>query len=198
MILSNVAIHAAIDAGDIIITPEPWPRLPSLNAPKSPYDTTAVNLRLSEHLSIGDKKQPFNFDLRTGGLATLLQDTYRPKVIDEDGGYLLKPKCFVLGSTVEHIELPIREGHPVYAARVEGRSSFARCGLVIHFTAPTIHAGFKGTITFEIMNFGEIGITLSRDLAVGQLIFERVEGMPQRHDSQFQGQNTPSGTNKGK
>lgn len=194
MILSNIEIHKAIDDGDIIISPEPMPRLPSLSQHISPYDTTAVNLKLSQTLSVCSKKHPFAFDLRGRGLPDLLKKVYDPYQMGEYGGYSLEPNQFVLGNTVEHITLPIRSGRPVYAARVEGRSSFARCGLIIHFTAPTIHAGFEGTITFELMNFGLHDIQLHPNLEVGQLIFERVEGMPVRNDSQFHGQRTPPGT----
>lgn len=193
MILSNVEIHKAIDDGGIIIDPEPMPRLPSLRQPKSPYDTTAVNLRLSPTLSICSEKLPIAFDLRTKGLPDLLKKIYEPVEMGEHGGFSLKPNQFVLGNTIETITLPIRDGHQNYAARVEGRSSFARCGLIIHFTAPTIHAGFSGTITFELMNFGLHDIQLYPDLEVGQLIFERVDGTPVRNDSQFQGQRTPPG-----
>lgn len=195
MILSNVEIHKALDAKDIVISPEPVPRFPSLATPKSPYDTTAVNLRLSKSLSISIENPPIAFDLRKPGLAKLLGNIYRSKEMDE-GGYSLKPGQFVLGNTVETITLPIRDGRQIYAARVEGRSSFARCGLLVHFTAPTIHAGFDGTITFEIMNFGKSDIMLFPDLEIAQLIFERVDGTPTRNDSQFQGQRTPPGTSR--
>jgi dCTP deaminase len=196
MILSNIEIHKAIDAGDIIIDPDPSPRFPSLQNAKSPYDTTSVNLRLSPFLSICRKAQPFAFDLRISGLPDLIRKVYEPYEMNSDGGYSLKPNQFVLGNTVETITLPIKPNRPVYAARVEGRSSFARCGLLIHFTVPTIHAGFTGTITFEIMNFGLHNINLYPNLEIGQLIFERVEGTPERNDSQFHGQRTPPGAVK--
>jgi dCTP deaminase len=196
VILSNVAIHAAIDAGDIVIEPEPLPRLRSLTNPNSPYDTTAVNLRLSNALSVADEKKPITFDLRTPGLASFLKGAYRPVTIDKGGGYTLQPNLFVLGNTIEVVKLPIKPDRPVYAARVEGRSSFARCGLLIHFTAPTIHAGFDGTITFEIMNLGPHPITLYPDMEICQLIFETVQGTPIRAESQFQGQRNPAGTVK--
>ena|SRR3990167_9942782 len=194
MILSNVAIHKAIDDGALKIQPEPSPRLNSLSGSSSPYDTTSVNLRLSPALSIADETKPFVFDLRQKGLAQFLKDAYRSHEIDRDGGFALKPGLFVLGKTVETIELPIRPGERCLAARVEGRSSFARCGLLIHFTAPTIHAGFSGTITFEIMNLGKQPILLLPDMQICQLIFEWVDGHPLSNDSQFQGQRTPEGT----
>lgn len=194
MILSNVEIHRAIDEGDVVIKPEPLPRFVSLEKPKSPYDTTAVNLQLSSALGVSDVQHPIAFDLRNKGLPDLLKKMYSPVTIPA-GGYVLPPGVFVLGNTVEHVELPIREGRPTLAARVEGRSSFARCGLLIHFTAPTIHAGFQGTITFEIMNFGKHSILLFPGLEIAQLIFERVDGTPNAtNKSQFQGQSTPAGT----
>ena len=194
MILSNVQIHNALDAGDIVISPEPLPRLPSLQQPKSPYDTTAVNLHLSRALAVSSTSSPFAFDLRKPGLPNLLNKVYQHHEMDPEGGYSLAPNRFVLGSTNEAVTLPIKPNRPVYAARVEGRSSFARCGLLVHFTAPTIPAGFSGTITLEIMNFGQHDIQLFPGIAIAQLIFERVEGTPRRNDSQFHGQTTPAGT----
>ena len=62
------------------------------------------------------------------------------------------------------------------AARVEGRSSLARIGLIVHLTAPTIHAGFEGNITLEIINFGPFHLRLvPRETRICQLIFERLE-----------------------
>lgn len=193
MILSNVDMHRALDDGDIVIKPEPMPRLRSLTNPESPYDSTAVNLRLAAALSIADERKPFAFDLRTKGLPGFLTQVYTPVTMDATGGYVLKPGLFVLGKTVEWVELPIRPDRPVFAARVEGRSSFARCGLLVHFTAPTIHAGFEGTITLEIMNFGKQDIVLHPDLYIAQLVFEQVSSPPVRSDSQFHKQQTPAG-----
>ena len=93
------------------------------------------------------------------------------------------------------MELPILEGeHYSLAARIEGRSSYARAGMMVHFTAPTIHAGYKGTITLEIINLGAANILLKPGAPICQLIIEEVKGHPFRNDSQFQGQKTPGGT----
>jgi dCTP deaminase len=193
MILSNIEIHRALDAGDIILDPQPQPRFASITSPDSPYDTTAVNIRLGDTLSVCENAMPIAFDLRKKGLPQLLGQIYKQIKMDSTGGYALNPQKFLLGNTVERLELPIKDDRPVYAARVEGRSSFARCGLLIHFTAPTIHAGFNGTITFEIMNLGMHDIILHPGIAIGQLIFERVAGIPNRNDSQFQGQSKATG-----
>jgi dCTP deaminase len=193
VILSNVEIHRALDAGDIVISPEPK-RFATIDDPTTAYDTSSVNLTLGPELSIPDRKAPVAFDLRKGGLAGFLAKHCEHKQIDPDGGFNLQPGMFLLARTIERVAFPIREGHPVFAARVEGRSSLARCGMLVHFTAPTIHAGFEGTITLEIINLGPYPVSLYRSMKVCQLIIEQVHGIPSESPSQFQGQGTPAGT----
>ena len=100
---------------------------------------------------------------------------------------------FILGQTLERVHLPIRETRPCYAARIEGRSSFARIGLLVHFTAPTIHSGFEGTIALEMINLAEYPISLFPGMEICQLIIEPVSTMPFRNPSAFQSQSTPTG-----
>jgi dCTP deaminase len=193
MILSNVEIHRALDVGDIVIKPEPTPRSPSLSdASACPYQTTAVDMRLASDISIPDLQAPFTFDLRKGGLAPFLSRISRDVSIPPSG-YVLDRNQFILGRTEEWISLPIKSDRPSIAARVEGKSSRARCGMLVHFTAPTIHAGFEGTITLEIINLGPYPITLFPGVPICQLIFERVDGTPTEAPSQFQGQTRPVG-----
>ena len=192
MVLSNVEIHKALDSGSLIINPEPSPRFPTLDDPDCPYGTTAVDLSLGMELAIPESDKPFVFDLRRGSIAKFLSENCRKVSIDPDGGFCLQPQQFVLGKTVERVGLPIRE-ECTLAARVEGRSSFARCGLLVHFTAPTIHAGFEGTITLEMMNLGIYPIMLYEGLHICQLIVERVDGTPQSNPSEFHLQSTPTG-----
>jgi hypothetical protein len=98
--------------------------------------------------------------LRADGLAVWLltvdvKDLYRkyakPLPRETDGSFKLSPHKFVLGITREYVELPRKSK---IAARVEGRSTLARLGLVVHLTAPTIHSGFPGRIVLEMYNFG--------------------------------------------
>jgi len=106
------------------------------------------------------------------------------------------PNKFVLGKTLEWIELPIpRSGKTCLAARIEGKSSRARFGLLIHFTAPTVHPGFKGHLTLEMINLGAWPIELTPGMAIAQLIIEEVKGLPNENPSQFQGQKTAAGLN---
>ena len=189
MILSNIEIQKAIDEGRLLITPDPQPRSPEYS--DCPYDTTAVDLHLANALSV-PRSGAFNYDLSQGGIATFLARNSDHLVIPSTG-YVLRPHLFVLGRTQERITLPIIAGQTL-AARIEGKSSFARCGLLVHFTAPTVHAGFDGTLTLEMINLGNAGITLYEGTAIAQLILESVVGDPEANPSQFQGQTTPAGT----
>jgi dCTP deaminase len=134
-----------------------------------------------------------NIDLRLGSFADLFGPNSHARTITEDQPYSLGPHKFVLGKTMERVELPLIDDGPCLAARVEGKSSYARCGLLVHFTAPTIHAGFAGTVTLELINFGPFPISLYPGAPICQLIIEQVSGKPLRNDSQFQNQTHPSG-----
>jgi dCTP deaminase len=63
----------------------------------------------------------------------------------------------------------------------------------VHFTAPTIHAGYEGTITLEIINHGPFHILLYPNMRICQLIVEQVGGVPEAKKSQFHGQIRPGG-----
>lgn len=192
MLLSNTDIHAALDSGRIRITPEPLPRFPKIGEPDCPYSETGVDLALSNQLSVPKSGELFVFDVRTGKAAVMLGKAYEPKVIEKE--YILLPQRFILGQTEEKIELSLQpSGGPVLAARVEGKSSLARCGLIVHFTAPTIHAGFHGNIALEIINLGAFPIALFPGMKICQLLFEEVLGKPFANPSGFQGQTTPTG-----
>jgi dCTP deaminase len=184
MILSNVEIQKAIDEGRLIITPEPQAR---------DYDTTAVNLHLGTGLAI-PKEGSFNYDLTKPGFAGTLSRNSDPVEIPATG-YPLEPQTFVLGITRELVGLPLIPGKTL-AARIEGKSSVARCGLLVHFTAPTVHAGWHGSLALEMINLGKTAFTLRPDMAIAQLILEVVYGDPQANPSQFHGQTTPAGTAK--
>lgn len=194
MILSNVGIQLALDSGDLVIDPEPTPRAKTLVSDICPYDTCSVNLRLGGTIAVPVAGKPITFDLRAGRVASFLAEFYKSKEIDADGGYALQPRRFILGQTLERVSLPIREGRPSYAARIEGRSSFARIGLLVHFTAPTIHAGFAGTIALEMINLADYPITLYPGMEVCQLIVEPVASTPFLNPSQFQNQVKPTGS----
>jgi dCTP deaminase len=104
-------------------------------------------------------------------------------------GYDLRPREFILGCTVETIKLD-----PTVAARVEGKSSLGRLGLMIHSTAGFIDPGFQGQITLEMTNLAPWDIVLYAGMPIAQLCFEQVS-RPERDYSQtghYQGQTGPT------
>ncbi len=195
MILSNVEIQRALDSGWLVIDPEPAPRQPDGNGEECPYQTTAVDLRLGDEIACFEQR-PVSVDLAAGKFAKLVEAISERYTFPQDNPFTLKPNVFVLGQTFERIALPLpSEGsdEPCLSARIEGRSSYSRCGLLVHFTAPTIHAGYDGTIALEIINFGPHSIQLHKHSYICQLIVEQVAGRPFRNDSQFHGQMTSAG-----
>lgn len=191
MILSNKEIQKALDTGRLVIEPEPSPR--ELQVGKEcPYNTHSVDLTLADDIVV-PKKGPFTYDLKQGGdLAALISSNSKKLKITDERPYHLEPQKFILARTIERIELPLK-GPPYLAARIEGKSSRARCGILVHFTAPTVHPGFEGTLTLEMINLGPTTFTLRPRMTIAQLIIEQVEGDILQNPSQFQGQSTPAG-----
>jgi dCTP deaminase len=182
MILTDREIQAAIEHEQIKIAPPPS---------EIAYSSTSLDLTLSKSIRVW--KEPTTKGVEhvispsTEGYKfnEFLQEYSILKVLDKDG-FVLKPHVFVLGWTQENIELPV---YARLAARVEGKSSLARLGIGIHITAPTIHAGFNGTIQLEICNHGPLDIRLTSGMPVCQLIFEQTLGTPVKgYAGQFSGQ----------
>lgn len=192
MILSNLEIQKALDEGRLVIDPEPLPRKPE-HGKYCPYDTTAVDLTLHNEIMV-PKGGPFVYDLmEPGSLSELITKHSKKYILTDKQPYHLEKGEFVLGITLETIVLPIDKGPPYLAARIEGKSSRSRCGLLVHFTAPTIHAGWSGPLTLEIINLGPTTFVLRPEMPIAQLIIEQVHGELFPNPSQFQNQSTPEG-----
>lgn len=88
---------------------------------------------------------------------------------DSQNPFIVHPGEFVLGVTLENISIPYD-----LVARVEGRSSLGRLGIMIHSTAGFVDAGFSGTITLEITNLNTIPVALYPEMRVCQLAFEQM------------------------
>lgn len=189
MILSNVSIHKALDSGWLILKPEPAPRFPK-NGADCPYQTSSVDLRLADEIAYFKEDMAFTIDLTQGDYRRTFGLNSENLKITTEQPYPLLPQKMVIGQALEHVQLPLIDDAPCLAARIEGRSSYARCGLLVHFTAPTIHAGYDGPITLELINLGTIPIMLHPGTPICQLIVEQVDGKPFRNDSQFQAQTT--------
>lgn len=184
MILGNIAILEAIQNGWIGIEPFPYD-----DPGKAPFYTSAVDLHLSNEIVVPDDDAPTVIDLSSGSISSYWARNSQKHEITNDRPFTLAQGKFILARTLERVKFPLNccENH-CYSARVEGRSSLARCGILVHFTAPTIHAGFEGTITLEIINLGPLKFSLTPGLSVCQLVIEQVKGPVSDAPNQFKGQ----------
>lgn len=198
MILCNTQVHAALDDGRLVISPEPTPRLLSVGGPHCPYDTHTVDLKLFNEIAVPNPDLPITIDLaRPGKVFNLLDANSDTFTLTEQQGFTLQPNTFVLGRTLEEVILPYKVGcETCLAARIEGKSSRARVGLLIHFTAPTVHPGWKGPLVLEMINLGPWPILLTKDMYIAQLIVEEVRGCPNANQSDFQNQSTATGVSR--
>jgi dCTP deaminase len=107
--------------------------------------------------------------------------------------FMLHPGEFALGSTLERVGVPND-----LVARVEGKSSLGRLGLVIHSTAGFIDAGFDGHVTLELANLANLPITLYPGMKIGQISFIKMTSPAEKpygsgaKGSKYQGQRGPT------
>jgi dCTP deaminase len=185
MILPDREIQLALASGQIKIEPTPGP---------DAYSSTSVDLTLSplfrtwKQFSQTGVEAPIVSPGVKGFKFADVADHYTDTSTIPAAGYVLEPNTFVLAWTRERVELPV-SGR--IAARVEGKSSLARCGVGIHVTAPTIHAGFAGQIQLEMFNHSTLRVKLLPGMRICQLIFEMSLGTPETgYKGMFAGQSS--------
>jgi dCTP deaminase len=162
--------------GDGTITIDPWD--PQLVQPAS------VDLRLGNSFRVFHNHRASAIDLREPPNNLTEQIT-----IADGDSFVIHPGEFCLGATLEYVELP---NHIV--ARIEGKSSLGRLGLIVHATAGFCDPGWKGTLTLELNNLTRVPIKLYPGLPIAQLSFMTLDAPAQRpygHEdlgSHYQGQ----------
>jgi dCTP deaminase len=120
-------------------------------------------------------------------------DLTRLVEVDAMESFVLHPGEFVLGATYEAVTLP-----DDIAARLEGKSSLGRLGLLTHSTAGFIDPGFSGHVTLELSNVATLPITLWPGMKIGQLCFFRLSSPAEhpygsdKYGSRYQGQRGPT------
>lgn len=191
MILSDADIKKALEDQLITIDPLPEPEH---------FQPSALDLPLGEQFQLWDIPDTPGLtqvlDLSEQKFGITARNHIKNASLDSDGCFILPPYKLkpqvLLCQTLSKVSLPIDSQ---IAARVEGRSSLARLGLMVHLTAPTIHAGFAGRITLEVINHGPFHLRLvPRKTMICQYIFECVKSKPgMQITTQFQGQTTPAG-----
>ena len=178
MILSDRDIRSALETGRIVI--EPFS--PDAVQPSS------VDLHLDRRFRVfRNSRYPF-IDVRQDqpDLTELVE-------IEEEQPFILHPGEFVLGSTLERVSLPND-----LVARLEGKSSLGRLGLLIHSTAGYVDPGWDGNLTLELSNVANLPITLYYGMKIGQISFQQMSSPvdvaygDERIGSKYRGQRDPT------
>ena len=154
MVLSDRDIRAALEGGRLRIKPyDPADLQPS-----------SVDLHMDRAFRVFRNNRYPYIDVRSPqpDLTELL-------TVGDDEAFVLHPGEFVLGQTLEWIELP-----DDIVARLEGRSSLGRLGLLIHSTAGYVDPGWKGNLTLELSNVANLPISLYYGMKIGQISFLRM------------------------
>ena len=175
MILSRIAIRGEIQAGRLVIEP-----LDDSLVGISSVDLTLADslLIMPEARKVGSIIEPSKEDF---DVMTELTNRGKRRPIPREDPYILKPGELVLGWTTERLELATS-----LAARVEGKSSLARLGFSAHITAPTVIAGYRGTLCLEMHNAGPYRIQLEAGMEIAQLVLEQVASPTREgYDGQF-------------
>src|SRR5436189_2759157 len=111
--------------------------------------------------------------------------------VDGDTAFILQPGEFVLGSTLERVRLP-----DDLVARLEGKSSLGRLGLLIHSTAGYVDPGWDGYLTLELSNVANLPITIYPSMKIGQISFFRLTSPAEAPygsaGNKYQGQRGPT------
>jgi dCTP deaminase len=151
--------------------------------------------------------QPSSVDVRVARLFRVFRNSRYPFIdvrqeqedltelveVDDGEPFILHPGEFVLGSTLERITLP-----DDVVARLDGKSSLGRLGLLIHSTAGFIDPGWDGHVTLELSNVANLPITIYPEMKIGQLSFVQMTEPsmnPYGSDglgSKYQGQQGPT------
>ncbi|MDR3128021.1 MAG: dCTP deaminase [Bifidobacteriaceae bacterium] len=151
MLLSDSDIKSHIESGEIELS----------NFSPEMIQPSSIDVRLDKYFRVFDnhKFEVIDPAIRQDGLTHEIE-------IETNECFVLHPGEFVLASTYEYVRL----GNSV-AARLEGKSSLGRLGLLTHSTAGFIDPGFKGHITLELSNMATLPIRLYPGMKIGQLCF---------------------------
>lgn len=177
MILSDFTIRALIHGGQLQISP----------IEDDQIQPASVDVRLSRFMRVFRYHSTDCIDPYAAQ-----EDLTEIVEVREGSSFVLHPGEFVLGSTVEHLRLDDN-----LVARVDGKSSLGRLGILIHATAGFVDPGFEGDITLELSCVSRLPVRLWPSMKIGQLSFMRLDRpalRPYGHPelgSKYQGQRGP-------
>lgn len=158
---------------------------------KKQIGSSSVDVRLGTQFKYLKLVRQTHFDIRNiENLEKEIEEYSEEIKLGLAEPFMLHPKEFVLGSTLEYLELPKN-----LTARLEGRSTWGRVGLQIHSTAGLVDPGFKGCLTFELHNLGKLPLPLFPGVRIGQLVFYPInevgESYSERKDPKYTNQLGP-------
>lgn len=176
MLLSDRDINAELDAGRISLDP----------LDRTMVQPSSVDVRMDRYFRLfSNHRYPFIDPAEDQPDLTHLLE------VEPDEAFVLHPGEFVLASTFEAVTLP-----DDVAARLEGKSSLGRLGLLTHSTAGFIDPGFSGHVTLELSNMATLPIKLWPGMKIGQLCFFRLSSPAANtygaYGNRYQGQNGPT------
>jgi len=178
MILSDRTIREELEAGRIEIDP----------LDEGCIQPSSVDLRVDCYFRVFR-----NHSVRLIDVKENQEDLTELVEIGAGEAFILHPGEFVLGSTAERVRLP-----EDLVARLEGKSSLGRLGLLIHSTAGFVDAGWNGHLTLELSNVATLPITIYPGMKIGQISFLRMTTAAEvpygsaKVGSKYQGQRGPT------
>jgi len=181
MILSDGDIKKYIKEGKIFVDSKD-------NKHEEHIHCSSMDLRLGKYFKIYKHSKIAILDPKN---KEHIKDMTELIEVEEGKPFIVQPGEFILGVTEEEIGLA-----DDLVARVEGRSSLGRLGIIVHSTAGFIDAGFKGTITLEITNINRMPVALYPGMRVCQLAFELMTNKAEipyhkKASSKYQNQKLP-------
>jgi dCTP deaminase len=179
MVLSDVDVLAALEAGEISITPAP--------DLESQLGACSVDLRLGNEFRVFERTRNAFIDPR----GEIDWDSFTRVIEIPDGQpFIMHPQELVLAATVEEISLPAH-----ILGRLEGRSSLGRLGIIVHGTAPLFFPGFHGRAVMELGNIGPMPVALYPGMRICSFTFEKLSSPSSRpYAGKYSGQKGPVGS----
>ena len=189
MYLSDVDLRRAVECGDLIVKPLPTEEIgpTSIDLHLGPIEEAAVwdcKALAVHNEALGLPPRELNVARMTYGTVSRQYLVQPPREADVKDGLvfrredaiILRPHGFVVWQTEEVAGTPTE--NPKYICFIDGKSTRSRTGLVVHLTAPTIHAGWSGNITLEMTNCGPLDLVLHAGDAIAQLTVAQITQPP--------------------
>ena len=154
-VLSDRDIKELLKIGELVIN----------NIVEDQIGSCSVDLRLGSQFRVFKHAEVTHVDPKEGISDELMELVTK----NDETPFIIHPGEFVLGTTMESVLIP-----RYLVARLDGRSSWGRLGIIVHSTAGSVHPGYVGQLTLEIANISKVPVKLWPGLRICQIMFERL------------------------